>query len=71
MTTRAATPTLERLATPIGTAILVTDEHGNLRTFLLDRSRRALMAFIARHCPGSDAFVSCFGGGVDVREPVP
>jgi methylated-DNA-[protein]-cysteine S-methyltransferase len=43
------TLTLERLPTPIGTALLVTDEAGNLRAFNWTDYEDRMLAWIARH----------------------
>ena len=43
--------TLDRLATPIGTALLVTDEAGFLRAFNWTDYEPAMRAWIARHYP--------------------
>jgi len=45
--------TLERLATPIGTALLVTDEEGVLRAFNWTDYEPHMLAWIARHYPSS------------------
>jgi methylated-DNA-[protein]-cysteine S-methyltransferase len=45
------TLTLDRLATPIGTALLVTDERGVLRAFNWTDYEPAMRAWIARHYP--------------------
>ena len=45
------TLTLDRLATPIGTALLVTDERGVLRAFNWTDYEPAMLAWIARHYP--------------------
>lgn len=45
------TLTLDRLATPIGTALLVTDEQGALRAFNWTDYEPAMLAWIARHYP--------------------
>lgn len=45
------TLTLDRLATPIGTALLVTDERGFLRAFNWTDYEPAMTAWIARHYP--------------------
>jgi methylated-DNA-[protein]-cysteine S-methyltransferase len=41
--------TLDRLATPIGTALLVTDEHGRLRAFNWTDYEPAMLAWIGKH----------------------
>jgi methylated-DNA-[protein]-cysteine S-methyltransferase len=45
------TLTLDRLATPVGTALLVTDEAGVLRAFNWTDYEPAMRAWIARHYP--------------------
>jgi len=45
------TLTLERLATPIGTALLVSDEAGVLRAFNWTEYAPAMRAWIGRHYP--------------------
>ena len=45
------TLTLDRLATPIGTALLVTDEAGYLRAFNWTDYEDHMLAWIARHYP--------------------
>ena len=45
------TLTLDRLATPIGTALLVTDEQGFLRAFNWTDYETAMLAWIGRHYP--------------------
>jgi methylated-DNA-[protein]-cysteine S-methyltransferase len=45
------TLTLDRLATPIGTALLVTDEQGFLRAFNWTDYEPAMLAWIARNYP--------------------
>ncbi len=45
------TLTLDRLATPIGTALLVTDEQGFLRAFNWTDYEPAMRTWIARHYP--------------------
>lgn len=45
------TLTLDRLATPIGTALLVTDEEGVLRAFNWSEYEPAMRAWIGRHYP--------------------
>ena len=54
MPTNSAPPetlTLDRLATPIGTALLVTDEAGVLRAFNWTDYEPAMKTWIARHYP--------------------
>jgi methylated-DNA-[protein]-cysteine S-methyltransferase len=43
--------TLDRLATPIGTALLVTDEEGTLRAFNWTDYEPSMRAWIGRHYP--------------------
>ena len=43
--------TLDRLPTPIGTALLVTDEEGVLRAFNWTDYEAAMLAWLARHYP--------------------
>ncbi|HEY8004690.1 MAG TPA: methylated-DNA--[protein]-cysteine S-methyltransferase [Phenylobacterium sp.] len=43
--------TLDRLPTPIGVALLVTDEHGFLRAFNWTDYEAEMLAWIARHYP--------------------
>jgi methylated-DNA-[protein]-cysteine S-methyltransferase len=57
------TLTLDRLATPIGTALLVTDEAGFLRAFNWTDYEPAMLAWIARHYPKARL--------VDGRAPAP
>jgi methylated-DNA-[protein]-cysteine S-methyltransferase len=45
------TLTLDRLPTPIGTALLVTDQEGALRAFNWTDYEAKMMAWIARHYP--------------------
>ena len=45
------TLTLDRLATPVGTALLVTDERGTLRAFNWTDYEPAMRAWIGRHYP--------------------
>ena len=47
------TLTLDRLATPVGTALLVTDEAGLLRAFNWTDYEPAMRAWIGRHYPAS------------------
>ncbi len=47
------TLTLDRLATPIGTALLVTDEHGSLRAFNWTDYEPGMLTWIARHYASS------------------
>lgn len=46
--------TLDRLATPIGTALLVTDERGVLRAFNWTDYEPAMRAWLARHYPRAE-----------------
>jgi len=46
--------TLDRLATPIGTALLVTDEHGVLRAFNWTDYEPAMRGWINRHYPKAE-----------------
>ncbi len=86
MANRAAPPeslTLERLPTPIGTALLVTDEHGALRAFNWTDYEPSMHAWIARHYPKAKlsegavpaavrrAFEAYFGGDADALAAVP
>jgi methylated-DNA-[protein]-cysteine S-methyltransferase len=43
--------TLDRLATPVGTALLVTDDQGVLRAFNWTDYEPAMLAWIGRHYP--------------------
>ena len=45
------TLTLDRLATPIGTALLVTDEAGYLRAFNWTEYETHMLAWIGKHYP--------------------
>jgi methylated-DNA-[protein]-cysteine S-methyltransferase len=45
--------TIDRLATPIGTALLVADEQGFLRAFNWTNYEPAMLAWIARHYPSA------------------
>lgn len=45
--------TLEQLATPIGTALVLTDEAGSLRGFNWTDYERAMFAWVARHYAGT------------------
>lgn len=86
MPSRDAPPetlTLDRLATPIGTALLVTDEHGVLRAFNWTDYEADMLAWIARHYPKAKlhegrtpanvrgAFESYFRGEATALEAVP
>ncbi len=75
--------TLDRLSTPIGTALLVTDEMGCLRAFNWTDYEPAMMAWIARHYPNTSvtegrvpsfvrsAFKAYFQGDARALEVVP
>jgi len=75
--------TLGRLATPIGTALLVTDERGVLRAFNWTDYEAAMRAWIARHYPRAKltearsppaarrAFEAYFRGEARALEAVP
>jgi len=75
--------TLDRLATPIGTALLVTDERGALRAFNWTDYEASMRAWIARHYPQAkpaegqaplsvrQAFEAYFGGEARALERVP
>jgi methylated-DNA-[protein]-cysteine S-methyltransferase len=77
------TLTLDRVATPIGTALLVTDEGGCLRAFNWTDYEPAMMAWIGRHYPKARlaegrsppavraAFEAYFHGGARALEGVP
>jgi methylated-DNA-[protein]-cysteine S-methyltransferase len=77
------TLTLDRLATPIGTALLVTDEAGVLRAFNWTDYEPAMRAWIARHYPKANiaegrapagvrrAFEAYFKGDARALEAVP
>lgn len=77
------TLTLDRLATPIGTALLVTDERGFLRAFNWTDYEPAMMSWIARHYPKAKlvegraspavrtAFEAYFQGAAHALENVP
>lgn len=77
------TLTLDRLATPIGTALLVTDEAGSLRAFNWTDYEPAMRAWIARHYPKAklaegrapptvrDPFEAYFRGDAEVLKAVP
>ena len=45
------TLTLDRLATPVGTALIVTDEAGTLRAFNWTDYEPAMLAWISKHYP--------------------
>jgi methylated-DNA-[protein]-cysteine S-methyltransferase len=71
---------LDRLATPIGTALLVTDETGALRAFNWTDYEDSMQRWIARRYPGArresgvsparDAFARYFGGDVRALDAV-
>ncbi|MEO6952076.1 MAG: methylated-DNA--[protein]-cysteine S-methyltransferase [Polyangia bacterium] len=73
--------TVERLVTPIGTALLVTDDDGVLRAFNWTDHEGSMRAWLARHhpevplregvTPVRDAFVAYFGGDVNALAGVP
>lgn len=77
------TLTLDRLATPIGTALLVTDERGFLRALNWTDYEPAMMSWIARHYPKAKlvegrapsavrgAFEAYFRGEARALESVP
>jgi len=77
------TLTLDRLATPIGTALIVTDERGVLRAFNWTDYEPAMRAWIGRHYPKARlaegaaapgvraAFEAYFGGEARALEAVP
>ena len=74
---------LERLATPIGTALVVTDEAGALRAFNWTEYEPRMLAWVARHYTGvsvgegrageaaRNGLLAYFGGDVVALEPVP
>ncbi|WP_309604038.1 methylated-DNA--[protein]-cysteine S-methyltransferase [Phenylobacterium sp.] len=74
------TLTLDRLATPVGTALLVTDQAGLLRAFNWTDYEPAMLAWIGRHYPASrlgegrspwrGAFEAYFAGEVAALEAV-
>ena len=74
------TLTLDRLATPVGTALLVTDEAGRLRAFNWTDYEPAMLAWIGRHYPASrlgegrspwrGAFDAYFSGDAGALEAV-
>jgi methylated-DNA-[protein]-cysteine S-methyltransferase len=77
------TLTLDRLATPIGTALLVTDEVGSLRAFNWTDYEPAMRKWLARHYPKAQLvegrapapvrgpFEAYFRGEADALETVP
>jgi methylated-DNA-[protein]-cysteine S-methyltransferase len=77
------TLTLDRLATPIGTALLVTDAGGNLRAFNWTDYENHMLAWVARHYPRAQRregrapdpvrrpFEAYFQGDARALEPVP
>ena len=77
------TLTLDRLATPIGTALLVTDGHGRLRAFNWTDYEPAMRAWIGKHYPKATlvedeappavcgAFEAYFSGDTRALEGVP
>ncbi len=74
------TLTLDRLATPVGTALLVTDEVGRLRAFNWTDYEPAMLAWIGRHYPAArlgegrspwcGAFDAYFSGDAGALEAV-
>jgi len=77
------TLTLDRLSTPIGIALLVTDEEGVLRAFNWTDYEPAMLAWIGRHYPKArlvegrarppvrGPFEAYFGGDATALETVP
>jgi methylated-DNA-[protein]-cysteine S-methyltransferase len=77
------TLTLDRLATPIGTALLVTDEAATLRAFNWTDYEPAMLAWLARHYPKAklvegrapatvrEPFEAYFGGDARALDAVP
>ena len=77
------TLTLDRLATPVGTALIVTDEAGALRAFNWTDYEAAMRAWIGKHYPKAklregrsppavrQAFEAYFGGDARALESVP
>jgi methylated-DNA-[protein]-cysteine S-methyltransferase len=77
------TLTLDRLTTPIGVALLVTDERGMLRAFNWTDYEPAMRAWIGRHYPKAElvegrapglvrgAFEAYFRGDAEALAPVP
>jgi methylated-DNA-[protein]-cysteine S-methyltransferase len=77
------TLTLDRLSTPIGTALLVTDQEGVLRAFNWTDYEPAMLAWIGRHYPQArlvegrapppvrGPFEAYFGGDATALETVP
>jgi len=77
------TLTVDRLQTPVGTALLVKDEVGALRAFNWTDYEARMRAWIARHYPGATvgegrsppavrpAFEAYFGGEARALEGVP
>ena len=75
--------TLDRLATPIGIALLVTDEQGDLRAFNWTDYEPAMRAWIGRHYPKAKLvegrapaavrgpFAAYFAGDARALETVP
>ena len=74
---------LDRLSTPIGTALIVTDEAGALRAFNWTDYESAMQAWIGKHYAGArlaearatpavrDAFEAYFAGAARALEAVP
>jgi methylated-DNA-[protein]-cysteine S-methyltransferase len=75
------TLTLDRLQTPIGTALIVTDEAGTLRAFNWTDYEPKMVAWIARHYPKAKlvegrspvrpAFEAYFAGDARALDAVP
>jgi len=77
------TLTLDRLATPVGTALIVTDETGVLRAFNWTDYEAAMRAWIGKHYPKAklvegrspaavrQAFEAYFAGDAGALERVP
>jgi len=77
------TLTLDRLETPIGTALLVTDERGVLRAFNWTDYEPTMLAWLGRHYPKAKlgegrapagvrrAFEAYFGGEARALDSVP
>lgn len=80
---RRETVTVERLATPIGTALLATDQQGVLRAFDWSEYETRMLAWLARHHEGArmargrvensvrQAFEAYFGGETAALADVP
>lgn len=75
------TLTLDRISTPIGTALVVTDEAGVLRAFNWTDYEDQMSAWVGRRYPKAErreasgplrgAFTAYFDGAVDALESVP